>query len=80
MGYAYYFACHVAFDREMEMNKSERRECAKLDAMARSGVADIGYLARAYSALIRASMRSRHEIITIAASVPEVVQHRDFVV
>ena len=55
------------------MNKVEKRELANLDVMARmiSTISDngmreisVGYLARSYSALARASLRSKNQIIT----------------
>lgn len=67
------------------MNKSEMREINKLNQiMAMSPNArpvGIGYLARAFSALARASRtaKSRNEIICAAAGVPAVVQHEDFI-
>ena len=62
------------------MNKSEKREVEKLNAIART--ADIGMLARSYSALIRSAMtaKSRNEIIVHAAGIPAVVQHPEFIV
>ena len=71
------------------MNKSESKEVAKNDVLARqissitdpsSREATIAYLARAYSALARASLRSRNEIITAAMCVPAIVQHHEFIV
>ena len=71
------------------MNKIERKECDANEVMARKiktifdpTMRDItvGYLARSYSALARASLRSRNEIITAASCVPAIVQHPDFVV
>lgn len=71
------------------MNKNEAKECAANEVIARniSTIRDqamreitIGYLARSYSALARASLRSRNEIITAACCVPAIVQHPDFVV
>ena len=71
------------------MNKVEKRELANLDVMARmiSTISDngmreisVGYLARSYSALARASLRSKNQIITAAMAVPAVVQHPDFII
>lgn len=71
------------------MNKNERKECDANEVVARtiSTIRDpamreitIGYLARSYSALARASMRSSNEIITAACCVPAIVQHPDFMV
>jgi hypothetical protein len=64
------------------MTKSEAREVAKLDAVSKWALPDIGYLARGYSALIRASRKqsSKDEITAHAATRPAVVQHPDFIV
>lgn len=68
------------------MTKSEQREVAKLDAIARMWPSDrpvgIDYLARAYSALIRSARttKSRNEIINYASFVPAVVQHPEFII
>ena len=66
------------------MNKSETRECAKLDMLARMVPRQIGIdtLARSYSALTRSAMtqKSKNEIITVAAAIPAVVQHPDFII
>jgi len=69
------------------MTKSETREVAKLEAVMRNGFANIndpmiGYCARSYSALIRATMttKTRNEIICFASGVPAVIQHADFIV
>ena len=69
------------------MNKSESREVAKLEVVMRNGFTSIndpmiGYCARSYSALIRATMKtnSRNEIICLASGVPAVIQHADFIV
>lgn len=64
------------------MTKSESRESLKLQAWSRFPNPDIGMLARAYSALIRAarSAKSRNEIICYAADIPAVVQHPEFIV
>ena len=66
------------------MNKSEFCEVTRLTAIMRM-FADqrpvgIDYLARSFSALIRASYRSKNEIICAAAAVPAVVQHPEFIV
>lgn len=67
-----------------KMTKSEQREVATMDAMMRLPNhvlrADVGYFARSYSALIRASRGSRNEIICHAMGVPAVVQHPDFII
>jgi len=67
------------------MTKSETREVAKLEAVMRNGFANvndpmIGYCARSYSALIRATMtaKSRNAMICAAGGVPAIVQHPDF--
>ena len=72
---------------ERKMTKSETREVAKLEAVMRNGFTGvndpmIGYCARSYSALIRATMttKSRNEIICFASGVPAVIQHADFIV
>jgi len=71
------------------MNKRERAECDANEVLARylKTIRDpkmlelsVGYLARSYSALARASLRSRNEIITRAACVPAIVQHPEFIV
>lgn len=68
------------------MTKSEQRELAKLDAIMRMKPADrpvgIDYLARAYSALIRAARtkKSRDAIIVSAAGVPAVFLHPEFII
>lgn len=65
------------------MTKSERREADKLVGMVVAGGAVyVGYAARGLSALIRstATTKNRNELITIAAGVPAIVQHRDFIV
>lgn len=71
------------------MNKSERKACDANELQARylCTIRDpkmleisVGALARSYSALARASLRSRNEIITAAACVPAIVQHPDFIV
>ena len=68
------------------MTRSEKREVAKLDRIMRmqAGLSDWGvaYLARSFSALIRASMttKSRNEIINVASYVPAIVQHPEFII
>lgn len=66
------------------MTKSEARELAKLDALAKSADArnHIDYLARGYSALIRAAATksTRNGIIMHAGGLPAVVQHPEFIV
>ena len=66
------------------MTKSETREVTRLDAIMRMAPdqrpVGIDYLARSFSALIRASYRSRNEIICAAAAVPAVVQHPEFII
>jgi hypothetical protein len=62
------------------MNKSETRELNKLNALA--NVADAGYLARAYSALIRSTRTTsaRNIMITAAGAIPAVISHPDFII
>lgn len=62
------------------MTKSETRELNKLNALAT--IADPGYLARAYSALIRATRTgaSRDHMLDCAARNPAVVAHPDFII
>lgn len=68
------------------MTKSETREAARLNAIMKMphDVRPVGvdYLARSFSALIRAARttKSRNELITIAAYVPAVVQHPEFII
>lgn len=64
------------------MTKSESRECLKLQAWSHFKPADIGLLARSYSALIRATgtTKSRNQIIVYAMGLPAIVQHPDFIV
>lgn len=68
------------------MNKSEAREVQKLNAIMKlpHDVRPVGidYLARSFSALIRAARtsKSRNELITAAACVPAVVQHPEFII
>lgn len=64
------------------MNKLQKRETAKIEAMIRAGTVDAGYAARSISALVRAAMtrKARNELITFAAGWPAVVQHSDFIV
>jgi hypothetical protein len=64
------------------MTKSEAREVAKLDAVSKWAQPDIGYLARGYSALVRAARKqsSKNEITVHAAARPAVVQHPEFIV
>ena len=61
------------------MTKSENRELIKLNALA--NVADIGYLARGYSALIRATRTSasHDHMLDCAQRNPAVVAHPDFI-
>jgi hypothetical protein len=64
------------------MTKNEKREADKLMFVAGRQITDsqvVGYVARGMSALIRASSRSRNELITIASSIPAIVQHPDFI-
>lgn len=63
------------------MNKSECRECLKLQAMARWDNVPVDYMARSYSALIRATRtkKARNQIMVFAAAVPAVVQHPEFI-
>ena len=67
------------------MTKMERRELDDLNAMALFTVAlgdwSIGYLARSYSALARATLtrKTREAIIKAASEVPAIVQHPDFI-
>lgn len=66
------------------MTKSETREVARLNAIMRMAPdqrpVGIDYLARSFSALIRASYRSRNELINAASYVPAVVQHPEFII
>ena len=67
------------------MTKSEKKEVARLDAVARMGTIDlsnIGYAARGFSGLIRAagSQKARNELIVASMGVPAVGQHPDFVI
>lgn len=68
------------------MNKSEAREVAKLNAIMKlpHDVRPVGidYLARSFSALIRAARttKSRYELINAASYVPAVVQHPEFII
>ena len=68
------------------MNRSENREASKLVGILRAHVAAgvepevIGWAARGFSALARSSLRSRNEILTLAAGWPAVVEHPDFIV
>lgn len=63
------------------MNKSECRECLKLQAMARWDDVPIDYMARSYSTLIRSALttKSRNQIMVFAAEIPAVVQHPEFI-
>jgi len=67
------------------MTKSETRALAELETLIRQGFTVdqdhmIGYAARAYSALIRATgtLQNRNEMICAAGGVPAIVQHPDF--
>ena len=64
------------------MTKSESRECLKLQAWSNFKPADIGLLARSYSALIRSARttKSRNEIMVYAMSLPATVQHPQFII
>ena len=65
------------------MTKSEARKVAKLTAFAHASAGyapDVAYLARGFSTLVRSSLRSRNEIITIAAGWPMIVQHPEFII
>lgn len=68
------------------MTKAEKREADRLNLIMRMPAAQrpigIDYLARAYSALIRATCttKGRNELITLAAAVPAVVQHPEFII
>lgn len=64
------------------MNKSELKECLKLQTMQRWDDVPVDYLARAYSALIRATRttKARNQMICFAADVPAVVQHPEFII
>ena len=66
------------------MTKSEIREVTRLNAIMRMPAdqrpVGIDYLARSFSALIRASYRSRNELINAASYVPAVVQHPEFII
>ena len=66
------------------MTKSESREVARLNAImlmpADSRPVGIDYLARSFSALIRASYRSRNDLICAASMVPAILQHPEFIV
>ena len=62
------------------MTKSEPRELNKLTALA--NVADIGYLARSYSALIRSTRTAaaRNAMLVEAGAIPAVISHSDFII
>lgn len=64
------------------MNNSTLKCALNLQAMSRWPAPDIGYLARGYSALIRAALtkKSRNELIVFAADIPAVVQHAEFII
>ena len=67
------------------MTKMEQKQAQQLINAARMGIAAgeltyVGYAARGLSALIRASRKSRNELITIAAGIPAIVQHPDFII
>jgi hypothetical protein len=66
------------------MTKSETREVARLNAImlmpAATRPVGIDYLARSFSALIRASYSSRNELICAASMVPAILQHPEFIV
>ena len=61
------------------MNKSEQREVAQLMSVA-NNTEYAGYVARGMSALIRSTMRSRNELMAVAATVTGLMQHPDFLV
>jgi hypothetical protein len=62
------------------MTKFENRELAKLNALA--NVADVGYLARSYSALIRSTRTSasHDHMLDCAQRNPAVVAHPEFII
>ena len=62
------------------MTKSETREMNKLNALAK--IADAGYLARAYSALIRSTRTgaSRDHMLDCVERHPAVIAHPDFII
>ena len=61
------------------MKASVRKEAAR--NMYYASIGEIGMAARGMSALIRAAnKKDRNELITIAADVPAVVQHADFII
>ena len=62
------------------MTKSETRELIKLNALAK--IADAGYLARSYSALIRSTRTSasHDHMLDCAGRNPAVVSHPDFII
>jgi len=69
------------------MTKSETRQLDNLAAIVARGFENaddptIGFCARAYSALIRATRttKNRNELICIAGGVPAIVFHPDFIV
>ena len=64
------------------MTKSESRECLKLQAWSHFKPADVGLLARSYSALIRSARttKSRNEIMVYAMGLPATVQHPQFII
>ena len=66
--------------RRQTMTKSETRELNKLNALAK--IADAGYLARGYSALIRSTRTTsaRNVMLTAAGAIPAVVAHPDFII
>ena len=61
------------------MTKAETRELNKLNALAN---ADVGYLARSFSALIRATrtVAARNAMLTAAGAMPAVIAHPDFII
>ena len=62
------------------MTKSETRDLNKLNALAK--IADAGYLARSYSALIRSTRTSasRDHMLDCAGAMPAVIAHPDFII
>jgi hypothetical protein len=64
------------------MNKSETRECLKLQAWSKFPEPNVGMLARCYSSLVRSARTntSRNQILVYASCLPAVVQHPDFIV
>jgi len=64
------------------MTKADKKEANHVACLLAAELADAGYGARAFSALIRAarSTKARNELITYAAGYPAVVQHADFII